>query len=839
MKKIIASLIICIFILSLVPAICITAAETNFTVWEVGEIQLTSTKSYSNPYSDVTIDATFTHTDGTQITMPGFWKKDNVFAVRFAPTKTGTWSYTITSSDTSNSSLKKSGTIKANANTGSSNIDKHGYIRISATNRYFEYTDGTPFFWLGDTNWQAPNYVQTDACNFPGCTCKNQFKHEVDNRVSKGFNVYQTYFDSGETDGGGQRGKVASIWTTRHTLPNAKLFEEKIDYMFDYLQDKGMTVVLGLGVHSSTMKSFSQENYLRFVRYIVARYGAYNVMWMTGQEITDTEASVTAGKTVMDVYLSGAELTEKLDGYNHPNSAHMYPMDYNDARAQRLENSSWHDFWMLQSGHSENNRDKSFYSKYYYGTKTKPVIESEANYEEINCGRFTGYDASRISAWHAVVSGSAGFTYGVSGIWANCYSNEGNTGWLHSYSYEPWFMTLDKPGSYEVMYMKNFFEALPDWTKLIPTYTSADHSDFGQNKDKSLAITADKSTAVCYFVNSDRSTGKLTSLVAGTYTALWYNPRTGAAVDLGQVNTGKVYSIPQKPDGRDWVFLLTKGDTSKIRRESAYTEVPAGDIKGEIATPVKVTAPGGKYYSNNRLVDNTALLFDGNTNKAWTPYSQRVTQTFIFDMGQKRDMTYITVTPDTNTVLPDYRIEGSVDGKSWTIIKDSTVSGRRNNNKNEIVENLKGSYRYVKLLLLNPVDLKSSVTYKTASANGSTFSYTAISEIKLYAEKIVATPSPTSKPTNVPTPEVTPDTTPDTAPDTTPDETPAVTPAPSQTPEHTDEEEKLATPIASATEEVSADTDEKKSVVPIGIGIGAAAFAVAVVCVIAIKKRKK
>ena len=46
-------------------------------VYKRCEIILQSTKHYDNPFMDVDIDATFTHTDGTVIKIPGFWNGEN------------------------------------------------------------------------------------------------------------------------------------------------------------------------------------------------------------------------------------------------------------------------------------------------------------------------------------------------------------------------------------------------------------------------------------------------------------------------------------------------------------------------------------------------------------------------------------------------------------------------------------------------------------------------------------------------------------------------------------------------------------------------------------------
>ena len=163
-------------------------------VWSPIEIDLQSTAVYENPYTDADIDAVFTHSDGTEIALPGFWKEGNTWAVRFSPTKEGTWTHRITCSDADNTGLFDCGTIEADPASGNTEISKHGFVTVKKGKRYYEYADGTPFFWLGDTNWQSFVNVSTTVCNYPGCKCKNQFKHIADNRLKKGFNVYQTYF---------------------------------------------------------------------------------------------------------------------------------------------------------------------------------------------------------------------------------------------------------------------------------------------------------------------------------------------------------------------------------------------------------------------------------------------------------------------------------------------------------------------------------------------------------------------------------------------------------------------------------------------------------------------
>jgi hypothetical protein len=72
-----------------------TSAQVE--IWKRTDIVLTALQTYSNPYSDVEIDAVFIHEDGDRINLCGFWNGGNEWRVRFAPTKTGIWTYSISS----------------------------------------------------------------------------------------------------------------------------------------------------------------------------------------------------------------------------------------------------------------------------------------------------------------------------------------------------------------------------------------------------------------------------------------------------------------------------------------------------------------------------------------------------------------------------------------------------------------------------------------------------------------------------------------------------------------------------------------------------------------------
>ena len=722
-------------------------------VWSPMEITLHSSVEYGNPFTATEIDAVFTHADGTRIALPGFWKGGDLWAVRFTPTKAGEWTYTITCKDPVNTGLTADGAITAAESAGDTELSRRGFVTSVRGQRYYRYADGTPFFWLGDTNWQAFTNVSTTVCNYPGCGCGSQFKHIVDDRVGKGFTVYQTYFVP--ESGNGEK----PLWLDPDFhRPDVELFNEKIDGMFAYLHERGLVIALGLGCHGSTMGRMPLAEFLAFTRMIVARYACYSIVWITGQEITGLGASRTPGYSVFDCYVKAAELVDELDGYNHPNSAHMDPMLATDERAVRMDTSRWHDSWTVQGGHGNRKsplvghiQSKKFYKSYYDACGSgacKVFIESESNYEDINCGPFTGYDANRIGAWRAMLCGSAGFTYGVTGIWAGCFSTSRFTGWyggLNSYSYEPWYMALDKPGCFEVVYMKDFFTAIGPWHHLIPRFDCEADASGLDREDCLLSATEDGSLAVVYLYGTEDHPVTVKCLDAGrAYDAYWFNPKTGKflPVAAGVIPEADGYALPNKPTRDDWVFLLTSLGLGNHAEEDYPEDLNPDYVcitpTGTPITPVSVTAVGGITYSGDDkarqvMFDPTARLCDGDPATSWEPSAHRVTQTIRFDLGEAYELTHITITPAVGTVIPHFRVEGSEDGQSWTIITDTSLRTAPFHGAGS--EPLRGCYRYVKVLLLNAEDLTEAVEFETIHnpMNNADYAVTRITDITIYS----------------------------------------------------------------------------------------------------------
>jgi len=256
--------------------------------WRMLEITFTSAKTYSHPFEEVELEASFTGPNGVTIVRPGFWNGGNTWKIRFAPTITGKWTMISTCSDKSNKKLNQvSETIQSIPYEGNLDIFKHGFLKISENRRYFEYADGTPFFYLGDTHW-IYIHERFNSSNKPGIA--SEFKYIVDKRVQQGFTVYQTeaiqhpHEQNSVLGSGHHKGADEEPFCNFRDGVDDKDMPgfENIDRKFQYIADKGLvnansTIVWALD--PSEFPAVYTEAYMsRLGRYWSARFGAYPVI---------------------------------------------------------------------------------------------------------------------------------------------------------------------------------------------------------------------------------------------------------------------------------------------------------------------------------------------------------------------------------------------------------------------------------------------------------------------------------------------------------------------------------------------------------------------------------
>ncbi|MFG1707031.1 DUF4038 domain-containing protein [Nonomuraea sp. M3C6] len=536
--------------------------------WRPVDIALHAARPYGNPYTDVDVSATFTGPRGQIMTMPGFWDGGATWRVRFAPPTAGRWRYTTAGTDSGLAG--KHGTIDVSASGGDLDIYRHGFLKTSENNRYFTYADGTPFFWLGDS--EASSLIgQTRLNESNDPRFSSQFTGIVDTRAKQGFTVVaesELFANNpGNMNEGGPTWNNGDAGFLRDLNPG---FWQNADKRIGYISSKGMATFLAMGVGVSlsgvdqtAWAAGLRADYERLARYMVARYAAYPVVWMTAQEF-DTPGNCA------QCWADIARYVHAVDPYHRATSLHNYPI-YAGGGIQ-YRDQPWYDFVTLQEGHNRVDKVADYWLKQYQATPARPVLEGEANFEGMDV--FWDNHAivqnwqSRESAWKARVGGAAGNDYGAAGVWWTCWTAQDPNGNCQSFGSTPWNEGLFLPGAAQMGYLKAFFTALP-WWQLVP---APDATSWAPNVPTDTqapfaSATSDRDVVVVYYPHRLDGGGTYTGTVGGVhrghYTMRWYDPRTGSYGRGTEVvvtsNAGQI-TLPAQPDAAsDWTLLIRKG----------------------------------------------------------------------------------------------------------------------------------------------------------------------------------------------------------------------------------------------------------------------------------------
>jgi hypothetical protein len=376
----------------------------------VTEIRFRSSAGYGDAYNEVTLDVVFEGPDGVSPRVPAFWAGGNVWAVRFAGGQVGDYEYRTVCSNPRDEGLHdRTGTITVRPYSGKNPLLRHGRLRVAEDKRHFVQADGTPFFWLGDTWWMG----LTIRLDWP-----KGFKWLAADRVEKGFNLIQIVAGPlPDMDSWDPRGMNEAGFPFEEDFARVNPgFYDHADVKIKHLVDSGlMPCIVGMwGYHLPKM---GVEKVKRYWRYIVARYGAYPVVWCI------------AGEGTMPYYLSRTKQQDKefqrrawcevasyvgqIDPYHNLLSIHPAT----NAR-DMSEDAALFDFEMLQTGHGCIDSISPTAEKVSSAVAREPkmpVVNSEVNYEGIRgqCWQ----DVVRLSFYVSVFNGTAGHTYGANGIW--------------------------------------------------------------------------------------------------------------------------------------------------------------------------------------------------------------------------------------------------------------------------------------------------------------------------------------------------------------------------------------------------------------------------------------
>jgi len=554
----------------------VKAAET-IKQWEIYELEFVFPGSYD--WNEFPLQVTFQH-GSDQIIIEGFWDGGNTWKVRFTPTFTGTWTWNSPWPDIQGRTTDYLDVVLPSVIDINNNSNYRGHLKTSNNQRYFEYADGEPFFWLGDTNWG----MNTRRCGLePNPDYDNQrpFYYLLQDRESKGFTVIQAQLFSianQENEGG-------HAFFGNTTSPGNGNFGDLNPAYFQALDQRIRAIWEGgfvLAVHPTWFGEIkiSLGDAEKISRYLLDRYGAYNIVWSLSGEYQYSYIR-PSGPWVTNDWNELGNFVHNHNVYHHPVSVHTsgrtdweaitgFPGSGEQSSGGEFHNQSWLDHNWLQTGHGDNylwRVAQRTLENYFNYLPYKSVVHSEGFYENINEEGASNYEI-RWQAWTAYLNGAAGHTYGANGVWQFYDPNDPQSTEI-PYDETDWRDALAYSGSSQLGQIVDFFKKV-DFVNLIP------HRDWLIYKGSEPALPSEENLEaphlaaipgqvyVVYLPQSNPAEQvTITHLENKTYQASWFNPRSG---DYQDINYGEPVNsdldnewlIPERPDNQDWVVILSQ-----------------------------------------------------------------------------------------------------------------------------------------------------------------------------------------------------------------------------------------------------------------------------------------
>jgi len=518
--------------------------------WTTHEIVLHSQRSYDNPYTDVEVWAVFENQEGDMLVRPAFWDGSQVWKIRFAPPDSqGTWTWQSFASEEADTDLHgRSGKLRSAPYEGVNPLLQHGLLTLSPGKRNVIHHDGHPFLVVGGTPWALPFRATVD-----------QAEIYARDRRQKGFNaaLLMSVQPDQEAEGPNARNTPKGFVRGFNDLSDGHINElvpsyfQYLDTLTQVLVDHEIVPVYQPVFHGFGWKGKSvlgttvvPEEYVRYCKYLLARYGSRPAFWLLAGDNDGKDPGVRESGMMM----------EQWDAYRQPAGLHYNPCD--DYMAEWAVNNplkrclhhnrsyqedDWLDFQWAQTGHDEEHNYQKVARMYDY-KPTKAVANGEPTYEGMNGGKNALGWWQGEEAWMQLMSGGTmGVFYGGASLWQWKITpdEEGWTPWANQN--KSWREALDMEGATYVGLVGKAFEGM-DFTDMQkrPDLTDGDQP-----------LLAKPGTFYISYLNTG---GTIT--IEGVPSEMpyrWYDPKTGEFQEEGSTTEAARF---QAPDNKPWVLVI-------------------------------------------------------------------------------------------------------------------------------------------------------------------------------------------------------------------------------------------------------------------------------------------
>ncbi len=433
----------------LVVAAGLTAApKTPVTPqWGRFEQAFSSSVSYTNPVQEVELSATFVSPSGQTNRVDGFWDGGSTWRIRFSPGQPGIWTFRTQSSDPANAGLNNhTGELLCSAPAGDSAFDLRGPVRVARDRRHFERADGTPFFWLADSAWDAARRS----------TLKDWTTYALIRENQKFAAVQWAVFSGDEAE-------VQTGFTGWQRVAINPKFFRHLDEKIQALNHAGLLSVIAPFWESNGQPSdaLPESQAALLVRYMAARWGADDVAWIIaprGGSGDSSRASAARWQRIgRDVFGDVSHAPVVLFAGQTP------------ALLGSFRHENWVDVFGYGVGAETNNASLRWRGSLIAGAWRTPPLHPFINVvppgenEPAAAGRVSADDI-RKAVWSSVLSAPiAGASYAVNGVsdWNTTPGPKTPDAPANALPF--WQKALFLPGAKQMTLLGNFFSTNAFW----------------------------------------------------------------------------------------------------------------------------------------------------------------------------------------------------------------------------------------------------------------------------------------------------------------------------------------------------------------------------------------
>ena len=535
------------------------AANLETTTNRVVEWSLTSAHERTDPFGEIELDALLHDEAGREFRLPGFWAGGRSWRFRFSAPQAGNWRFETVCSDASDRGLHgQRGTVQVvSAPVEPNPLLHHGALRLSDDRRHFAHADGKPFFWLADSWW----FGMTQRLRYP-----DEFHLLVQDRVAKGFSVIQLAIafpcDIAPFDARGAN-EAGHAWTPEFGTINPAYFDQT-DRRIQHLVEAGLVPNI-VGAWGYYLPFMGVEKMKRHWRYVIARYGAFPVVWTLAGESTLVYYVAKEKRVELGTQVAGwtevARYLRALDPAKRLLTVHPGP---GSGRFRPIADMALLDFVLLQPGHSDWEtlpQALEHLARARRDFPRQPSLMGEVCFEGMHGGG-SGPKIQRFLFWSTVLSGAPGFSYGTDTTWQFNRRDEpfgvsphgmawGNTPWEEGYQ---WAGSTQVGLGRKILSSIEWWRFEPHQEWIAPAATTTDFM-------KPFCAGIPGKLRVVYLPKGQpRWTEpiRMRGLESGIrYRARYVDPLTGKAETPVEVTPANgEWPLPYPPILQDWVLLV-------------------------------------------------------------------------------------------------------------------------------------------------------------------------------------------------------------------------------------------------------------------------------------------